>query len=163
MHGISPEQWEMYVEGVADPATRDFIEAHLTGCLVCWEQYEALQLSTQELRRCGARARYQLPLRDAELHQGLQRAFAKLRTAEQAVGTQAIQQRLEELAQTLATMCGTTTAARVLQLAAQASSAQSLARVSPENWDSFLARLTSLATVMCGETGAHLVRESGQW
>lgn len=163
MHGISPEQWEMYAEGLAEPAERERIEAHLTGCLVCWEQYETLQLATLELRQVGAAVRCQLPLRDAQLHTGLQRAFAKLRQAESTADTSAIEQRLTALTHTLATMCGTATAAKALQVAAQKSAAQSLDSISPANWDSFLTRLTSIATVMCGETGAHLVRESGQW
>lgn len=162
MHGIKDEEWEAYVEDALTGAARDRIEAHLTGCLVCWERFEELQSVTAQLRETGARARRGLPLRDAQLHSGLQQAFAKLRAAESAAQAASVEQRLQALAHVMGTMCGTKTAAQALRVAAQHSAARTLASVSPDNWDSFLTRLTSIATVMCGETGAHLVKESGQ-
>ena len=161
-HGIAGAEWEAYVEGGLSAAERDRLEAHLTGCLICWEQVEELQLASAQLRAAGAAARRSWPLRDAQLHAGLQRAFAKLRAAENAADAATVQTRLAGLTNVLAVMCGTTTATHALQIAAQRSAARTLDSVSPDNWDSFLSRLTSIATVLCGETGAHLVRESGQ-
>lgn len=162
MHGISGEEWEAYVEGNLSAAERDRLEAHLTGCLVCWERVEELQMATALLRQTSAAARRSLPLRDTQLHAGLQQAFAKLRAAETAADAVSVQQRLDALTKVLSVMCGTATAAQAIRVAAQRSDARALDSVSPSNWDSFLARLTSIATVMCGETGAHLVRESGR-
>jgi anti-sigma factor RsiW len=162
MHGIKDEDWEAYVEGALTSVDRDRLEAHLTGCLGCWERVEMLQITTEQLREAGAQARLSLPLRDAQLHTGLLGAFAKLRAAEEAAEAATIRQRLHALSKVLAGMCGSATAAKALQIAAQRSTAQTLERVTPHNWDSFLTRLTSIATVMCGETGAHLVRESGR-
>jgi hypothetical protein len=162
MHGISEEDWEAYVEGDLVESERDRIEAHLTGCLVCWERYEQLQFVTAQLRAAGATARCGWPLRDEQLHAGLQRAVAKLRAQECEANTAVIRQRLNTLTGTMAEMCGTAATAKALRVAAKRSAAQTLEGVSTANWDSFLARLTSIATVICGETGAHLIRESGQ-
>jgi hypothetical protein len=49
-----------------------------------------------------------------------------------------------------------------LSAAARVSPARSLEQVTLENWTPFLTSLKSIAIVMCGETGAHLVWESGQ-
>jgi hypothetical protein len=162
MHGITPGEWEAYVEGKLNGAECDRLETHLTGCLACWERVEELRLATDLLRQTGAAARRSLPLRDAELYAGLQQAFAKLHAAESAADAATIRHRLEALTKVLAVMCGPLTATQALRVAAQRSAARTLARVSPDNWDSFLTRLTSIATVMCGETGARLVRESGR-
>lgn len=161
-HGITGAEWEAYVEGGLNAAECDRLEAHLTGCLICWEQVEELQLATAQLRAAGAAAQRSLPLRDAQLHAGLQRACAKLRAAENASDAAVVQARLAALTNVLAVMCGTTTATHALQIAAQRSAARTLDGVSADNWDSFLTRLTSIATVLCGETGAHLVHESGR-
>jgi hypothetical protein len=161
-HGIKPEEWEAYVEGSLPAAEHDHLEAHLTNCWGCWEHVEELQTATAQLREAGAKVRRSLPLPDVQLHAGLQRALAKLRTAENAADAATIQQRLDFLAHVLAAMCGTQTAQQALRVAAQRSGAQTLESISADNWDSFLLRLTSIATVMCGETGAYLVQESGQ-
>ena len=162
MHGINEENWEAYVEGGLAEVERDRIEAHLTGCLVCWERYEQLQFVTEQLRAAGAAARCSWPLRDEQLHAGLQRAVAKLRADECEANTAVIRQRLNALTGIMATMCGTVTTAKALRMAAKRSAAQTLEGVALHNWDSFMTRLTSIATVMCGETGAHLIRESGR-
>ena len=59
-------------------------------------------------------------------------------------------------------MCGSRTAANALQAAAQIAAVRSPEQVTPDNWEPFLDSLTSIATVMCGETGVHLIREGGR-
>jgi anti-sigma factor RsiW len=74
-----------------------------------------------------------------------------------------VRERLDRLESVMAPMCGSRTALRALQAAALGSPARSLEKVTRDNWTPFLTSLTSIAAVMCGETGAHLVWESGQF
>jgi anti-sigma factor RsiW len=78
-------------------------------------------------------------------------------------GVDPVRARLHLLEAVLAPMCGSRTATNALRAAAKDSPAHSLERVTRDNWAPFLASLTSIAVVMCGETGARLIRESGQW
>jgi hypothetical protein len=50
----------------------------------------------------------------------------------------------------------------VLHAAAKNSPARSLERVTTDNWDPFLEKLTAIAAAMCGESFAGLIRERGQ-
>src|SRR5882672_8142614 len=150
-HLFSEEEWNDYLEEQIDDETRDRFEAHLIGCLSCWKFYERMANATQALRVSGA---------------GLRSVFAKIDEAEGAKRDQprrVIQQRLDALAAVMAPMCGSQTATKALRAAAQVSHARSLERVTEDNWTSFLMSLKPIAAVMCGETGARLVWESGQF
>jgi hypothetical protein len=165
IHGISEKEWNDYLEGELDEATCDRIEAHLIGCLSCWEFHEEMALTTQALRSAGAEMRDNLTLQDHQLRKGLHGVFARIRTTErETIFTKqtSIKQRLDALAAVMAPMCGSRTAREALTAAAQVSPARSLEQVTFENWTPFLTSLKSIATIMCGETGAHLVWESGQ-
>jgi hypothetical protein len=173
IHGFSEEQWDDYIEGQVDDAARDRIEAHLIGCLSCWEFHERMANATRALRASAAGSRVGFALQDQQLHAGLRGVFEKISAAEAgkiALGAQprlrshrAIQQKLDALAAVMSPMCGAQTAINALRAAAQRSPARSLERVTEDNWTPFLARLKSIAAVMCGETGASLVWESGQF
>jgi hypothetical protein len=147
-------------------ATR--IEAHLIGCLSCWEFHERMANATRALCGSAAGVRAIFALQDQQLHAGLRGVFEKISTSESEkskLGPQshrAIQEKLNALAEVMSPMCGSQTAINALRAAAQGSPARSLERVSEDNWTPFLARLKSIAAVMCGETGASLVWESGQ-
>jgi hypothetical protein len=165
IHGISEKEWNDYLEGHLDEAVRDRIEAHIIGCLSCWEFHEQMALTTQALRSAGEEMRGNLTLQDHQLRQGLHGVFVRIRAAEmEMVFTEqsSIKQRLDALAAVMAPMCGSQTARKALSAAARVSPARTLEQVSLENWTPFLTSLKSIATVMCGETGAHLVWESGQ-
>jgi hypothetical protein len=165
IHGISEKEWNDYLEGELDDALRDRIEAHLIGCLSCWEFHEQMALTTQALRSAGEEMRDHLALQDHQLRKGLHGVFARIRTVdvETVFSKQSsINQRLDALAAVMAPMCGSRTARKALSAAARVSPARSLEQVTWENWTPFLTSLKSIATVMCGETGAHLVWESGQ-
>jgi hypothetical protein len=100
------------------------------------------------------------------LNAGLRAVFAKINEAEgvkRERPLRAIQQRLDALAEVMAPMCGSQTAIKALRAAAQVSPARSLESVTEDNWTSFLSSLKPIAAVMCGETGARLVWESGQF
>jgi hypothetical protein len=169
IHGFSEEQWDDYIEGRADDAARDRIEAHLIGCLSCWEFHERMANATRALRASAAGSRAIFALQDQQLHAGLRGVFEKISEAEAEEGRPgarphlAIQQKLEELAALMSPMCGSQTAINALRVAAQSSPARSLEQVTEDNWAPFLSKLKSIAAVMCGETGASLVWESGQF
>jgi hypothetical protein len=172
-HGITEQEWNDYLEGTADDQTRDRLEAHLIGCLSCWETYEQLAQATSALRCGGARVRAELSATDQDLLRGARATFGKLAAAESKSAAsdstqppapeQLIPKRLDELEALLIPMCGSRTANRAMRTAAKTSPACSLEQVNAETWTPFLANLTSIAGVMCGETGAHLIWERGQW
>ncbi|HZS08311.1 MAG TPA: zf-HC2 domain-containing protein [Blastocatellia bacterium] len=165
-HGISDQDWEGYVEDRLPAAERDRIEAHLIGCLGCWEFYEQMAATTERLREAGAATRRGIPLSDEQLHAGLRGVFERVRAGQPGHATQRggrIEQRLRYLEAVMAPMCGAQTAANALRAAARGSAARSLDEVTTDNWEPFLRSLTSIAAVMCGETGAHLVWRSGQF
>jgi anti-sigma factor RsiW len=165
-HIFSEEEWNDYIEGEVDDETRDRFEAHLIGCLSCWKFYQRMTNATQALRVSGAGMRAVFALQDRQLSSGLRAVFAKIDETEAARRDRPrrmIQQRLDALAAVMAPMCGSQTATKALRAAAQVSPARSLERVTEDNWTSFLTSLKPIADVMCGETGARLVWESGQF
>jgi anti-sigma factor RsiW len=164
-HLFSEEEWTDYIEGRIDDEARDRIEAHIIACLSCWEFYERMATATRALIACGAGLRAAFALQDRRLNAGLRAVFAKINEAEASKRERplrAIQQRLDALAAVMAPMCGSQTAIKALRAAAQVSPACSLESVTEDNWTSFLSSLKPIAAVMCGETGARLVCESGQ-
>lgn len=169
IHGFSEQEWNDYVESLVDETTRDRIEAHLIGCISCWEFNEQLARTTQAVRTGGDRLREVFVLGDEQLHSGLRGVFEKIRQFESAElqaeepPHRAIQQKLDKLAAVMTPMCGSQTALMALQAAASESQARSLEKITADNWTPFLTSLKSIAIVMCGETGGHLVWESGQF
>jgi len=164
-HLFSEEEWNDYIDGRIDDDACDRIEAHIIGCLSCWEFYERMATATRALNACGAGLRAAFALQDRRLNAGLRAVFAKINEAEAAKRERplrAIQQRLDALAEVMAPMCGSQTAMKALRAAAQVSPARSLESVTEDNWTSFLSSLKTIAAVMCGETGARLVWERGQ-
>jgi len=160
MHGITDEDWMKYFDGDLEPAAIDRIEAHFIGCRLCWDFYDEMANAEERLRAGGAVLRSERPLRERVLHRAIESTLAQLRGYEQANND--VRERLDHLRAVMAPMCGTTTADRALKLAAEGSPAKSLESITSENWKPFLLSLTSIAAVMCGDTGADLVWESGQ-
>jgi hypothetical protein len=163
-HGISELEWNDYLDGRATDEVRDRIEAHFIGCLECWEFYEQMACATQELIAAGEEARQGLSVEDRQLHTMLRGVFARLEAgqAETSVHLQ-VRGRLNLLETVLTPFFGTRATARALDAAAKNSPARSLDRVTLENWEPFLERLTAIAAAMCGETFAGLIRESGRF
>ena len=158
-HGISEQDWIDYLDGGLGAEVRDRIEAHLIGCLACWQLYDELARARAALREGGERLRAGLALSDEGMWAGLHGVFARIGTG----APDPVRARLGELEAVMAPLCGPKTAARAIRAAAVSSPARSLDRVTRDNWEPFLTSLTSIAAVMCGETGAHLVWESGQF
>jgi hypothetical protein len=167
-HGISEQEWEEYSEGRLTGEARDRIESHLIGCLACWEFYDRFCAAGERLREAGAEVRRAAPLSDRQMHTALGRVFARLGRDEAKPSAAwpangPIRERLTQLEAVMAAMCGPRTATSALRAAARKSPARAIEQITADNWDSFLTNLASIATVMCGETGAHLVWESGQF
>lgn len=162
-HGIAEAEWNDYLDGGATPEVRDRIEAHLFGCLECWEFYDRLAGATRNLGAAGEEARQRLTLEDRRLHAMLRGVFAQLQEGAPVGATQTqVQRRLSLLEKVLAPFCGPHAAVRALHAAAQNSPARSLERLTTENWEPFLKKLTAIAAAMCGESFASLVWERGR-
>ena len=54
-HLFSEEEWTDYIEGRIGAESRDRIEAHLIGCLSCWEFNERMATATRALELKPAR------------------------------------------------------------------------------------------------------------
>ena len=158
-HEISELEWNDYLDGQAPVELRDRIEAHMIGCLECWEFYERLSEATRELVAASEEARLGLPLEDRRMHAMLRGIFSRIKPA--GMKSQ-VEGRLNLLEEVLAPFCGAQAAQSALEAAAQNSPARSLDQVTPENWEPFLDRLSAIAGAMCGATFAGLIRESGQ-
>lgn len=162
-HGITEQEWNDYLDGLAEPELRTRIEAHLIGCMACWEFYERLANVSTSLHEAGLEARGQMMIEDKRLHVMLRAVFTRLRAAgAESVTQKQIQVWLESLETALSPICGAEAAAKVLHAAARYSPAQSLESVRPDNWEPFLDRLTNIAEAMCGDTFASLIQERGQ-
>lgn len=160
IHGISDQEWVAYLDGELEAVDRDRLETHFTGCAICWEFFDRVAQTTARLDAAGKATRHSVPLSDDELRRSMGEVLARIRRGR--LRTTEVRERLDCLERVMAPMCGTTTATRALRAAAQGSPAQSLEYVTADNWTPFLSSLRSIAAVMCGETGAHLVWESGQ-
>lgn len=162
-HGITEEEWNDYLDGLAEPEMRTRIEAHLIGCMACWEFYERLANVSQSLHEASSEARDHTMIEDKRMHAMLRAIFTSLRTVRAETITQKqIQLWLESLEKALSPICGAEAAAKVLHAAARYSPAQSLESVRPDNWEPFLDRLTNITAAMCGDTFASLIQERGQ-
>lgn len=161
-HGISENEWEGYLNGTLAAAQRDQVDAHLIGCVPCWEFHQRMAALDAQLRQAGEARRDGFPLSDEKLQAGLHNVFARIHAQHRADEPDLVRQRLHELEAMMTVFCGTEVAASALQTAAQRSSAHSLKQVTRENWESFLQRLIAIAQVLCGRTGASWLLESGR-
>jgi hypothetical protein len=164
-HGITELDWNDYVDRCATPQVCDRVEAHLIGCLECWEFYQQMSRATWELRSAGEEARQSITPEDRQMHSMLSGVFSRIRASEtsRAAVHHQVKGRLSKLETVLAPFCGPQAAVCALHAAARNSPATSLEQVTLDNWGPFLERLTAIAAAMCGETFAGLVRESGQF
>lgn len=169
MHGFTDQEWMEYFDGKLAAEARDRLEAHLIGCELCWEFYDRIARTNERLRAAAERMRESVPLSDRQMHLALQRMLERLRLESPQVSREtshaaplSIGARLADLAAVMTPMCGWRTASSALKAAARSSPARSLEGVTIDNWTPFLTSLTSIAVVMCGETGANLVWETGR-
>ena len=161
-HGISPNEWERYLDGSPTAAEHDRIEAHLIGCVPCWQFYQRMASFNSELHAAGEAKRDSFALSDEKLQAGLRNVYARIHASHLGENLNPVQQRLNEVEAVMTVFCGEQTAANAMQVAAARSPAKSLKQVKRENWEPFLQRLTAIAQVLCGRTGARWLLESGR-
>ena len=162
-HGISEQEWNDYLDQRAAAAVRDRIEAHFIGCLECWQFYEQMNCATQVLQEAAEEARQRVNCDDRQLHKMLRGVFSRLRSSADTPARTQVEGRLNVLETLFAPFCGTRVAASALEAAAKTSPAQTLEKVTSDNWQPFLERLTAIAAAVGGETFAGLIWERGQF
>jgi hypothetical protein len=160
-HEISDEQWEDYLLGKGTPEARARIDAHLLACPECWQCYQHEYPTISTLKQAATEAREQLILDDKRLRPMFTDVMSRLR-AEDAATVDEIDCGLDFLKSVLDPVFGPTTAQRAMHLAANGSPAKPASRITRENWDGFLERLAAMASIICGDVFAGLIREHGQ-
>jgi len=159
-HGITDHEWMRYLEGALDRDAADRLEAHFIGCKPCWDYFDQLASAEEQLRLSGEAVRRELAICDRALYRALVSTVSRINRQETSADD--VLARLDYLRATMVPMCGARTVDRALKVAAEGSPARSLDGINDENWNPFLLSLTSIAAVMCGETAADLIWESGQ-
>ncbi|SRR6266545_534849 len=164
-HGISEQQWLDYLDQQLDSGERARVELHLAGCVECREFHSRISRTVKSLQEMGVEMRHGFPLDDEQLHISLAKVLARVLDAEarrDGLSQADIEERLNHLEDCLALMCGSWTAVNALRVAARNSIHDSLGQLTEDNWPVFLKRLTSIASVFCGDSGAKLVWEYGK-
>src|SRR5215831_4414555 len=109
-HGITELEWNDYIDRWAAADVCDRIEAHLFGCLECWEFYEQVARATRELFDAAEEARQRITPDDRQLHIMLSGVFSRIRTtqskAEMKSAIHQVKGRLNRLEAVLAPFCG---------------------------------------------------------
>ncbi len=162
-HGISEHEWEGYLNGTLAVAQRDRVDAHLIGCVPCWEFHQRVAALDAQLREAGEAKRDSFPLSDQKLQAAMRNVFARIHAGHARESASPVQQKLYEVEAVITVFCGEQAATKALEAAAAHSPAKSLKQVTLENWEPFLQRLTAIAQVLCGRTGARWLLESGRW
>ncbi len=162
-HGISDEEWEDYLASKTTPQARDRIEAHLIGCLSCWQRYQQESLVIGALEEASAEAREQLTISGRRLSSMFEPILANIRASEKDAAMPVnIRSSLESLKSVLDPVFGSRAAIRAMQLAANGSYTFSLDRITQEGWNAFLERLTVITSIICGDVFAGLIKEQGK-
>lgn len=162
-HGYTDEEWDDYLTGQSVPEARDRIEAHLVGCLQCWQLYQQEAPTMRALGDAAAEARERLSTSDWRLRSMFTYVMANVRGAEDDSTVPAqIRSGLDFLQSVLEPVFGPKAAQRAMQLAANGSSARSLDRMTRESWNPFLERLAAITSIICGDVFAGLIREHAQ-
>jgi hypothetical protein len=160
-HGISDERWEDYLLGKGTPEARASIDAHLLSCRECWQSYLREYPAMSALNSAAEDARTQLAMDDRQLRPMFAAMMAAIR-AEDLASTEEVKNGLDFLKLVLDPVFGPATAQRAMHLAANLSPAPAPRQITRENWDGFLERLAAMASIVCGDVFAGLIREHGQ-
>ena len=166
-HGFSEEQWDDFLTGRNAPEMRARIDAHLVWCQECWQLYQEQALAMHNLAKAAAEAREQLAMSEEELQTRVSRLMADFPVLEPVLETDLavppqIRSGLEFLKSLLNPVFGPKAAQRAMGLAARSSAAGSLDRMTRESWAPFLERLAAIASIICGDVFAGLIREHGR-
>ncbi len=161
-HGITPNEWERHLNGTLTATEQERIDAHLIGCLPCWDFYQRMMTLDAKLQEAGEMRRDAFALSDEQLRAGLLNVFTRIHNAQTDEPATPLQTRLNELEAVMSVFCGEQAAVNAMRAAAAHSPAKSLKQITHENWEPFLQRLIAIAQVLCGRTGARWLLESGR-
>jgi hypothetical protein len=158
-HGITEQDWNDYIDGIATDEVRSRIQSHCAVCVECWEFYDQMSCSTLLLQEASNEVRHFFSTKESNVDRLLTNVLAAIRASDSPLH---VQGRLNMLETVFAPFCGSQNAARVLQSAAAQSRARTLEQITEDNWEPFLERLTAIAAAMVGDTFANLVWERGR-
>jgi|SRR5882724_1732829 len=162
-HGISDQEWNDYIDGIATADVCARIQSHCAVCVECWEFSDQMSCSTQLLNEAGNDARRRFAIRHDRVNELLSNVLAAIKSDESgSLDPVHVKVRLDMLETVFAPFCGSQAAARALQSAAAQSRARTLEDITEDNWEPFLERLTAIAAAMIGDTFANLVWERGR-
>jgi hypothetical protein len=161
-HGISDQEWNDYIDGIAAAEVCNRIQSHCAVCEECWEFHEQISCSALLLQEAGNEARLFFTLKESHVDQLLTNVLAAIRDESGSLDHFYVKGRLDMLETVFAPFCGSQTAVRVLRSAAAQSRARTLEQITEDNWEPFLERLTAIAAAMVGDTFANLVWEQGR-
>jgi len=162
-HGISDQEWNDYIDGIATADVSARIQSHCAVCTECWEFYDQMSCSTLLLQDAAGDARRGFTLDSSHLDHLLTNVLAAIRSGEGgSFDPVHVKGRLDMLETVFAPFCGSQAAARALQSAAAQSRARTIEQITEDNWEPFMERLTAIAAAMVGDTFANLVWERGR-
>jgi len=162
-HGITDQEWNDYIDGVATAEVKSRIQSHCAICQECWEFQELVSCSSRLLEEAGRKERRRLTPDQTQVDRMRANVMASIKSSQDSQPDNSqVRGRLDMLEMVLAPYCGTHTAVRALQSAAAQSTARTLEQVNADNWEPFLERLTAIAAAVVGDTFASLVREQGR-
>ena len=160
-HRISEEEWDDYLNGKSAPPARARLDAHLLGCSECWQRYQREYPVMRALQSAVGEAREDLVLDQQRLQPMFANIMAGIR-ADAGVPAAEIDDGLKFLDAVLEPVFGRSSAQRAMHLAADLSPAHPLSQMTRENWNCFLERLATIASIVCGDVFAGLIRKHGQ-
>ena len=162
-HGYSEEEWDDYLAGRSAADVRARIDAHLVGCTRCWEMYHEQSPTMRAVAEAAEEARERLTVADEHVRAMFAQTMASVKAAENLSDEPAeIRSRLDFLKSLLVPVFGPQAAQRAMRLAAHDPSAGSSGGMTRDSWNPFLERLAAIASIICGDVLAGLIREHGR-
>ena len=154
-HPITPENWIDYVDGSLSVSKTRILEAHLLDCCECRQTASQLRDVEDVLASMAADDPRAL-LTSAEMEQAKGDFVTGLQASD-------LSSRLKRAHNLLTPICGAGITDRVLRTAARRAFVRSPENMTAHDWPDFIAHLTRIMVLMCGEpTAAALVEGLAQ-
>src|SRR5262245_56008161 len=83
-HGITDEEWEDFLVGRSAPHTQARINAHMVGCVECWDLYQDESPAMRAIATAAAEAREMLTVSGERMHSALIAVLAGIRDEDSA-------------------------------------------------------------------------------
>ncbi len=149
-HGFTEQEWNSFVEALAEPALRGRIETHITGCGECAAAAETDRAWTEAIQREGQQLKQAMAISPDRLEAMLADSLARI--AAQTPAAAGVGERLRALRALLSPLIGAGTARVVMEESGAALSGG----ISAANWSQFALRLGDSVREICGITPAML-------